>query len=172
MAEWFTYLNEAAAAEPSPRPVNNGGLFGFFKKNQTITPPNGCEVDEEALKEVIQPVRANSPARGYYELPPVYRGSYSNLSPLTFDVAAVNNVHETYLDWKQLRSYDDLEVHLLLRLEHLLRLRKYWWAAKPRADEQWKTRLVIRSLFEAYCDCKDHGLENKAQELLSAWKLL
>ena len=109
-------------------------------------------------------------SRSYIEQTPVYRGEYKNLSPLYFNTEPVDNANDTSLDRSKLSSYSRAQLFFLLRLERFLRLRQHWLQASPRADEKWKTELVMRGIFSALQDCITHGVGEDGKELLARWK--
>jgi hypothetical protein len=108
--------------------------------------------------------------RSYVEQTPVYRGEYKNLSPLYFNTEPVDNANDTSLDRLKLSGYSRAQLFFLLRLERFLRLRQHWLQASPRADEKWKTDLVMRGIFSALQDCITHGVGEDGKELLARWK--
>ncbi|MBN9386598.1 MAG: hypothetical protein J0I20_00980 [Chloroflexi bacterium] len=108
--------------------------------------------------------------RSYVEQTPVYRGEYKSLSPLYFNTEPVDNANDTSLDRAKLSSYSRAQLFFLLRLERFLRLRQHWLQASPRADEQWKTELVMRGIFSALQDCITHGVGEDGKQLLARWK--
>jgi hypothetical protein len=110
-------------------------------------------------------------SQGFYnEQPPVYKGQYARLSPLEFDMAPVEDASNSKLDKSQLYRYNRLQLFALLRLERCLRLRKYWLDAMPRRDEDFKTKLIMRSVFTALCDCHTQGVAAEGQKLLREWE--
>jgi len=109
-------------------------------------------------------------SRSYIEQAPVYKGEYKNLSPLYFNTEAVDNANDTSLDRSKLSGYSRAQLFFLLRLERFLRLRQHWLQASPRADESWKTDLVMRGIFSALEDCISHGVGEDGKQLLAKWK--
>lgn len=109
-------------------------------------------------------------SRSFVEQAPVYKGEYKNLSPLYFDTEPVDNANDTSLDRAKLSGYSRAQLFFLLRLERFLRLRQHWLEASPRADESWKTDLVMRGIFSALQDCIVHGVGEDGKELLARWK--
>lgn len=108
-------------------------------------------------------------SRSYIDQTPVYRGEYKNLSPLYFNTEPVDNANDTSLDRSKLSSYSRAQLFFLLRLERFLRLRQHWLQASPRADEKWKTELVMRGIFSALQDCITHGVGEDGKQLLAKW---
>lgn len=109
-------------------------------------------------------------SRSYIEQAPVYKGEYKNLSPLYFNTEPVDNANDTSLDRAKLSGYSRAQLFFLLRLERFLRLRQHWLQASPRADESWKTDLVMRGIFSALQDCITHGVGEDGKQLLAKWK--
>lgn len=141
-----------------------GTFLGFFR---AVAPSNAQPAPAAPSAETCPaPV---APSTGYYEPAPVYRGKYEKLCPLNFNTMPVDDATNTRLERSKLGAYDRAQLFFLLRLERFLRLRHYWIEAMPRADEEWKTRLVLRGVFSALSDCQKHGVGEDAMKLIKDW---
>lgn len=168
----YAYQPEAPAASPQSR-VSSGN-FGYSllkalrlsSQAQAAAQPAPAEADNGAeFAGFVKP----APSRSYIEQTPVYKGEYRNLSPLYFNTEPVDNANDTSLDRSKLSSYTRAQLFFLLRLERFLRLRQHWMQASPRADESWKTELVMRGIFSALQDCITHDVGEDGKELLKKW---
>jgi len=158
---------------PHSRMVNNSFGYNLLKalrlSNQAQSSANvedAAYTDSDTGAEFAGFVKS----RSFIEQTPVYKGEYKNLSPLYFHTEPVDNANDTSLDRSKLSCYSRAQLFFLLRLERFLRLRQHWLQASPRADESWKTDLVMRGIFSALQDCITHGVGEDGKQLLAKWK--
>jgi hypothetical protein len=64
----------------------------------------------------------------------------------------------------RVRPYNAIQLHFLLLLVRLLTLRRER-AATIRADD-WRSKLLNKATFSAYCDCIDLGVMDDALSLI------
>lgn len=146
--------------------------LGFSGQPAAADAPETTELDKGAQFSGFLPAKvapATTAVRPYVDATPVYRGEYSNLSPLYFNTEPVDNANDTRLDRSRLTSYTRAQLFFLLRLERFLRLRMHWQKASPRSDEKWKTDLVLRGVYSALQDCIKHGVGDDGKALLKKW---
>ncbi|HEX2910338.1 MAG TPA: hypothetical protein VH186_05980 [Chloroflexia bacterium] len=173
----FAYpANDFSSGSNQARVPNAGFGFGLLKAlrmNAQNTETTAAPV-ERPLYDRLNDTGAEfagfvAPKTAYVEPAPVYKGEYKHLCPLYFNTEPVDNANDTRLDRSKLAGYSRAQLFFLLRLERFLRLRHYWLDASPRQDEQWKTDLIMRSVYSAYRDCVKHEVGEDGKILLSAW---
>ena len=62
-----------------------------------------------------------------------------------------------------LKSYSNLQMFFLVRLGHLLRLRREW--AGKLSSEHWRLRLLDKAIYSTYQDCLEQGLSADTKAL-------
>ena len=169
----YAYEANDWTAQASSKTANFGlGLLKALRLNGhnqlAVDATPTVEIEPEQAAEFAGFVNETS-AETYAELAPVYRGEYKNLSPIYFNTEPVDNANDTRLDRSRLATYTRAQLFFLLRLERFLRLRHHWQKASPRQDEDWKTALVMRSIFSALEDCIKHEVGADARTLLTKW---
>jgi len=80
----------------------------------------------------------------------------------TFVDPQKSNVPEG-IDHPSLKSYSTLQMFFLVRLGHLLRLRREW--AEKLSAEHWRMRLLGKAIYSTYQDCLDQGVSADAKSL-------
>lgn len=163
-----------ASNPPHSRVANNSFGYNLLKalrlSNQAQVSANLESAAQAADNDTGAEFAGFVKTRSFIEQTPVYKGEYKNLSPLYFNTEPVDNANDTSLDRAKLGSYSRAQLFFLLRLERFLRLRQHWLKASPRADETWKTDLVMRGIFSALQDCITHGVGEDGKQLLAKWK--
>ncbi|TAK35174.1 MAG: hypothetical protein EPO21_06880 [Chloroflexota bacterium] len=67
------------------------------------------------------------------------------------------------IEHPSLKSYSTLQMFFLVRLGHLLRMRREW-AGKLSADH-WRLRLLSKAIYSTYQDCLAQGVSADAKSL-------
>jgi hypothetical protein len=62
------------------------------------------------------------------------------------------------------RNYSPLQILFLIRLNRLLRLRQ---EAITRQDDDWRARLLSKSIYSTFCDCVELGVSEDARSLFA-----
>jgi hypothetical protein len=160
----------AEPTETNPKPASSNGFLSILKEIQYLYAPYQGELAPIPVEKTSTAPATPAPNR-FYESNPVYKGHYTNLCPLTFDTASADNFDETKLSWVITRTCNQTQLFFLLRLERLLRLRKYWLNAQPLQHEAWKTNLIVRSIYSTLCVCQNTGIGEEGLYLIKAWKI-